>query len=151
MLFSHTLSAGRIACQCSLCALSVAKWAADKQIFQCLSADVAQLAAATVIPTDQRPFFTLFVCLQIEQRRFPVGADAVQLPPVCWADEGGVLLVLRKAPSSCNCSTSRARSAGSNCGAATAATLATTCAVSGLARDDRVVTVAATHGISVDD
>jgi hypothetical protein len=53
-----------------------------------------------------------------------------------------------KAPSSCNCSTTRGRSAGSNCGAAT---LATTCAVSGLARGDRVVTVAATQGNSVDD
>ncbi len=56
-----------------------------------------------------------------------------------------------KAPSSCNCSTSRARSEGSNCGAAIAATPAITCSVSGLARCDRVVTVAATHGNSVDD
>jgi hypothetical protein len=82
------------------------------------------------MPTDQRPFFTLFVCLQIEQQRFAVEADAVQLLPVCWAG---------------------ARSEGSNCGAVIAETLGTTCAVSGLARCERVVTLAETHGNSADE
>lgn len=56
VFFSHMLCAGRIACQRSLYPLSVAKWAGYKQVFQCLSAGVAQLDAATLMPTDQLPF-----------------------------------------------------------------------------------------------
>jgi len=97
-VFFHALSAGRIHCQRSLFALSVAKCAVNKQIFQYLSAGLAQLAATTIMPTDQRPFLHPVRLFADRAAALSSGGDAVQLLPVCWVDEVGVLLVLQQSP-----------------------------------------------------
>jgi hypothetical protein len=78
--------------------LSVAKWAGYKQVFQCLPAGVAQLAAATDMRTDQRPFLHPVRLFADRAAVLSSGEVAVQLLPVCWADEVGVLLVLQQSP-----------------------------------------------------
>lgn len=90
-VFSHSLSAGRIACQRSLYPLSVAKWVGYKQVFQYPSAGVAQLDAATLVPTVQRPFLQPVRLFADRAAALSVRADAVPLV-LGRQDVGEVLL-----------------------------------------------------------